>query len=125
MPDRIDRVADTIGAAMITRRSPREIAKIVLRAAGHDPDENCTCHPDDLMHEGICEYRMLADKVGAALNPPDGDEAEVSLLMTAVEQAQEYIAAQPCTCTLEMVADWDACPRCRALGRRDDKPVQR
>ena len=91
----------------------------------HDPDEDCSCHPGDIMGEGICEYRMLADKVGDLFNPPDGDEAEVSILITACEQAQAYINSRPCACTPEMVADWDPCPRCRVLGRIDDKPVER
>jgi hypothetical protein len=91
----------------------------------HDPAETCDCHPDDLMHLGICEYRMLADTVGAAFNPPDGDEAEVAILITAVERAQAYIVSQPCACTPAMVENWEPCARCAALGRLNDEALQR
>lgn len=127
-PKRVERVANAIGGAMITRLSATEIAEAALRAAGHDPDENCTCHPDDLMNEGICEFRMLADSVGHAFNPPDADEAEVSILMTAVERAAEFIGSLPCTCPQGDHRPWadnEPCGRCAVLGQWHGKPVDR
>ncbi len=91
----------------------------------HDPDETCNCEPNDLAHKGICEYRLLADEIAELFNPPDNDVAEVAILIDAAKAAQDYIISQLCSCTPEMVADWDACPRCRVLGRIDDMRVQR
>jgi hypothetical protein len=125
---RVERVASAIGAAMITRRSTTEIAESALRAAGHDPDENCTCHPDDLMGEGICEYRMLADSAGEAFNPPDDDEAEVAVLVRAIERAAGFIGSLPCTCPQGDHRPWagdEPCGRCAALGQFRGKPVNR
>lgn len=63
----------------------------------HDPDTDwCACEPHSLRR---CEYRMLADAVSDAFNPPDGDEGEVSLLITAVENARAMLAAFTCYCT--------------------------
>jgi hypothetical protein len=92
-------------------------------APKHRPDEICTCHPGDLMGEGICEYRMLADAVGGAFNPPDDDAAEVSVLITATERAAEHIRSDRCCC---LAGYPDApCPRCSALGQWRREPVQR
>jgi hypothetical protein len=89
----------------------------------HDPDTDwCACEPYSLRR---CEYRMLADAVGDAFNPPDGDEGEVSILITAIENAAAYIAGQPCACTPEGIADQMPCPRCFATGRLGDKEMQR
>jgi hypothetical protein len=96
-----------------------------MARATRKPEETCTCEPDDLFGKGVCEYRLLADCGGNTLNVADGDEAEVSLLITAVEQAKAYIESQPCTCTPEDIADWDACPRCRAIGRLGDEVMNR
>lgn len=92
-------------------------------AVVHDPNTDwCACEPDGADR---CEYRLLADKVGDLLNPPDDDEAEVSLLMTAIERAAAYINAQPCTCTPGDIADRMPCPRCGAFGRLGDKVLSR
>lgn len=91
----------------------------------HDPDVLCDCEPDGLNGRLTCEYRMLADSVGNQFNPPDGDEAEVALLMTAIEQAKAYIESQPCTCTPADVDDWEPCPRCRAIGRMGNEVMSR
>lgn len=89
----------------------------------HDPETDwCACEPDGTSR---CSYRLLADCVGDALNPPDGDEGEVSLLMTAVEQIATYVRGLPCACTLMMLADGEPCRRCGALGQLGGKPVQR
>jgi hypothetical protein len=66
---------------------------------------------------------MLADAVGEAFNPPDGDEGEVSLLITAVENARAMLAAFTCYCTPG--DDDPPCMRCSALGQWHGKPVQR
>jgi hypothetical protein len=71
-------------------------------------------------------YRFLADKVIEWFNPPDGDEAEESLLADAVMRAGKFIEAQPCTCE-EGAAEFlvDPCARCAALGRAADEPEER
>lgn len=97
----------------LEKRPPRNNA--------HDPDVLCNCEPEDLARKGICEYRLLADSVGNELNVADAEEAEVSLLITAVEHAKAYIESQPCTCTPEDIADYDPCPRCAAIGRLGDE----
>ena len=83
------------------------------------------CEPDDLFRQGICEYRMLADCVGNALNVGDGDEAEVSLLITAIENVKAYVESLPCTCTPEGIADWEPCARCRVIGRLGNEGTAR
>lgn len=89
----------------------------------HDPRTDwCACEP---YSANRCDYRLLADKVAELLNPPDGEDAEVSICIDAIEQAAGYIVSQPCTCTREMVENWESCPRCAAIGRRDDTAVQR
>lgn len=55
-------------------------------------------------------------------NPPDDDSHSA---YTVIEQVAAYVEAQPCTCTPEQIEDWDACPRCRVLGRRGDESVPR
>lgn len=118
---------DTFGAPSL---EPLDLwqARAVLEAVRpflgrHDPAVNCDCEPGDLMRKGVCEYRMLGDAVGDALNPPDGDEAEVAILIDAVNAAAEYIASAPCLCALE--ARYGVCPRCRALGQIAGERCQR
>lgn len=79
-----------------------------------DPDW-CTCEPGGADR---CEYRMLADAVSIGLNPHDGDEAEVSLLVTAVEKATAYILSLPCAC--EPGYSEEPCQRCAVTGRWHD-----
>ena len=87
----------------------------------HDPLRDwCACEP---MGTRRCGYRLLADAVVEAFNPPDGDEAEVAICAEAVKTAAEYVRDQPCLCAPD--ARYGACPRCRALGQRDGKPVDR
>jgi hypothetical protein len=84
----------------------------------HDPRTDwCACEPDGYDR---CGYRMLADKAIEQLNPPDGDAAEVSLCMDAIDRAAAYIKAQPCYC----VAGYDdaPCGRCAALGEWHGEP---
>lgn len=47
-------------------------------------DTECSCEPGDI---DLCEYRMLADAIETAFRVRDGDEAEVALLITAIEEA--------------------------------------
>lgn len=73
-------------------------------------------------------YEHLRDVIGACFNPPDEDGAEEAILSQAVQSARDFIAAQPCTCRPEVVADedaYDACERCKVLGRCGDKAVAR
>ncbi len=56
----------------------------------HDPARDwCACEPEGDIR---CGYRRLADAVIAKLDPRDGDEAEVALLITAVDRAAARIA---------------------------------
>lgn len=57
----------------------------------HDPRTDwCACEPNGADR---CEYRMLADAVIEHLDPRDGDEAEVALCITAVEDAAATLKA--------------------------------
>lgn len=91
----------------------------------HVPHELCNCEPGDLFSKGICEYRLLADCVGSTLNVGDGDEAEVSLLITAIENVKTYVESLPCTCTPEDIAGWEPCARCRVIGRLGNEVMAR
>lgn len=109
----------------LTHWQARAVLKVMAPWLAHDPRGECTCHPGDLMGEGICEYRMLADAVGEAFNPPDIDEAEVAILIGAVQRAREVLAAVRCACTPLMLEQGNPCRRCVALGEFDGKPAQR
>jgi hypothetical protein len=86
----------------------------------HDPKTDwCACEP---LGDVRCGYRMLADKVIERFNPPDGDEAEVALLMLALDVAADYITDRPCFCDEEPDLP---CWRCSALGQRNREPVPR
>ena len=87
----------------------------------HDPDTDwCACEPDG---DRRCDYRMLADAVIRVFNPPDGDEAEVGICITAVEAAYDYIGGQPCTCVGNH--EDEVCIRCSVLGERQGRLVDR
>jgi hypothetical protein len=79
----------------------------------HDPKTDCCACPPGGVYR--CDYRLLADAVEEHLNPPDGDEAEVSLCMNAVEQIADFVRSLPCTCAPGY--DDEPCGRCRALGQ--------
>lgn len=64
---------------------------------------------------------MLASVIDWAFHPGDDDIAAEAILTEAVLRAARYIAAQPCTCK----DDYDACDRCRALGRYRDERMER
>jgi hypothetical protein len=104
------------------RAVARAIGPFLVKPAKHDPMTDCNCEPGAPIR---CEYRQLADAVGEAFNPRDDEMAEVAILADAVNQARDALAAIPCSCTPEMVEDWDQCQRCAALGQRDGRPVQR
>jgi hypothetical protein len=91
----------------------------------HDPMVDCNCESSDILNVGVCEFRMLADAVGDAFNPAGDEMAEVAILIGAIERAAKFISEQPCSCTPEMIKDWDQCPRCAALGQRGGQAVQR
>lgn len=89
-----------------------------LRLADHQHD----CETDD--RQG--DYALLADVIGECFNPPDNDVAEESILVDALYDARDYIAATPCVCTPAEVLDgYTECKRCRVLGRLADKTVDR
>ena len=74
----------------------------------HDPETDwCACTPEG---DERCDYRLLADAVIARLNPRDGDEAEVALLIAAVGRITAYVESLPCNAG-------SPCGRCAALGR--------
>jgi hypothetical protein len=49
----------------------------------------------------------------------------VAIVLDAINAAADFIGAQPCTCTPEMVENWESCPRCEVLGQRAGKPAER
>jgi hypothetical protein len=84
----------------------------------HDPKTDwCACTPNGMNR---CSYRMLADAVIEHLNPPDGDEAEEGICITAVENVAAYVGSLPCVCTPGY--DDEPCSRCSALGQWHGKP---
>jgi len=66
------------------------------------------------------ELERLSAAIDFAFNTPDGDGDQGSLLEESVLAAAAYIEAQPCTCT-----EFDPCPRCHALNRWRDVPMER
>ena len=88
----------------------------------HDPATDwCACTPEG---DERCDYRLLADAVIARLNPRDGDEAEVSLLIAAIGIIADFAESLPCDCMPD-IYDRPPCDRCRALGQRNGEPVDR
>jgi hypothetical protein len=87
----------------------------------HDPETDwCACTPEGGER---CDYRLLADAVIARLNPRDGDEAEVSLCIQAVERVAAYVTSLPCTCKS---GPYDGpCDRCAVLGQWHKEGVSR
>jgi hypothetical protein len=63
---------------------------------------------------------LLADAVIARLNPRDGDEAEVSLLIAAIARITAYVQSIPCIC--ELSPDGEPCGRCAALNQWNGEP---
>lgn len=87
----------------------------------HDPKTDwCACEP---LGMNRCDYRLLADDVIEMLNPPDGDEAEVGICISAIAGIAAYVASLPCTCSPGY--DDEPCGRCEALGQRHGEPVGR
>jgi hypothetical protein len=105
-------------------RMARTAVETVLAAAGprsfHDPAGDCTCGPNA---EDRCEYRLLADEILEALNPPGDDVAEVAILISAVKHAAAAIERQPCECGYG--PDGATCGRCSALGQHNGIAVAR
>ena len=89
----------------------------------HDPATDwCACEPRG---DVICDYRLLADAVIQAFNPPDGDGAEVSICIDALMLAADVIANSDCTCLLNDRDPEEPCRRCAALGQWRGRPVDR
>lgn len=90
----------------------------------HDPRTDwCACEP---YGDDRCDYRLLADTVITLLNPPDGDDAEVAICITAVERIAAFVATLICSCA-RIDADEQVhgkpCPRCAVLGQRHMQQV--
>jgi hypothetical protein len=86
----------------------------------HDPKTDwCSCVPFSVNR---CDYRLLADEVITRLNPPDGDEAEVSLCIAALDGIACHVESLPCTCP---AGGEEPCGRCAVLGQHHGKPIGR
>ena len=105
-------------------RMARTAVETVLAVAGprpaHDPAGDCTCEPNA---GDRCEYRLLADEILEALNPPGDDVAEVAVLISAVKHAAAVIGRLPCECGYG--PDGATCGRCSALGQHNGITVAR
>jgi hypothetical protein len=89
--------------------------------ATHDPRTDwCACEPNSMDR---CDYRMLADAVIEHLNPPDGDEAEVAICISAIQDIAGFAASLICSCA--RIEDGGRCPRCAVLGQHQGKRVDR
>lgn len=89
----------------------------------HDPlTDWCTCERGGT---AVCSYRLLADAVIGHLNPPDSDDAEESICVSAVERITEHVRSLPCTCPPGSESDEEACGRCAVLGQYRGEAVQR
>lgn len=87
----------------------------------HDPATDwCACQP---LSGNRCAYRLLADAIIEHLNPPDGDEAEEGICVTAVESIAAYVEGLECYCAPGY--DGTPCGRCDALGQWHGKAVTR
>lgn len=71
------------------------------------------------------DYRALADHVIEHLNPADDDIAELAIACDAIDEAVEFIEAQPCSCSSDAEDEGDPCRRCLVLGRCNDLRVGR
>jgi hypothetical protein len=87
----------------------------------HNPRTDwCACEP----HGGDrCDYRMLADTVIGKLNPPDRDEAEVSICISAIESIAAFVTSLPCHCSPD--DSEEPCSRCAVLGQWHKEGVSR
>jgi hypothetical protein len=87
----------------------------------HDPRTDwCACEPYGMNR---CGYRLLADAVIEKLNPPDGEEAEAAICISAIDGIAAFVASLPCTC--EPGHDGEPCGRCAALGQWHKEGVSR
>lgn len=66
--------------------------------------------------------REFDELVSERFNPPDDDS---STAYSVIEGVAAFIEGLPCACTPAQIEDWDACPRCRVLGRIGDAHVAR
>lgn len=78
-----------------------------------------------LYEAAVSDYELLRDAVVDAFNPPDDDSDEVTVCTEAVRQARDALELRGCRCVQQRDDPRDACARCRALGRVNDKPIQR
>jgi hypothetical protein len=66
--------------------------------------------------------QQLDTLVEMRFNPPDDDAGDS---LSVIGGVATFIESLPCECTPEQIEDYDACARCRVLGRRGDKAVER
>lgn len=74
------------------------------------------------------DYEAIRDAVIDALNPRDGDDGEVFIMVEAIKGAAAFIESVPCTCPPDAGdPEWesDPCARCQALGRARDQVIDR
>lgn len=123
---------ETAEAARIQAVAERDEARAGLDAAQvtpdptapepHTVDSDCNCEPGGVDR---CEYRILADAVAEAFNPPGDDEAEVAILARAVGEARDFVGSLPCECIAPDADPSLTCRRCQVLGRAGGEPVGR
>ena len=114
----------TVHSQQIARRGAfQECIDLVIERIGVTPERD---DPD------AAAYRTVADAAIEALNPPDDDASEESIIVQCIEHATAFIVGLPCTCALrpdcsrdERYYDHEACDRCRVLGRWHDRRVER
>lgn len=104
------RMARTAVETVLTAARPRPV---------HDPAGDCTCGPNG---GDRCEYRILADEILEAFNPPGDDVAEVAILISAVKRAAGVIERLPCECGHGPAGAM--CRRCSALGQHHGVPPE-
>lgn len=93
---------------------------------------------DDQRSDDEVDHDAYVAAIIHAFNPPDDDASQVSVLLAAIDQAFAFIVGQPCTCPVGTVGtDIDRfdstitdyyglwCRRCQALGRSNDKRIER
>ena len=87
----------------------------------HDPESDwCACEP---FSAARCDFRLLADTIIQQFNPPDGDDAEVAICMTAIGRAAEFVRSLKCECPRRSGAE--PCGRCAVLGQYQGERVER
>ena len=114
--DEVDAARDAIA---------RDIAGERALVARPSADTETRAHVNSPDYDAARDYEALRDHVIKVLNPPDGDDGEVFIMMTAIDGAVRFIEQQMCHCTPARVEDYNPCPRCAVLGRLGDVRINR